>query len=126
MFVSHTGIASACPGTENRNLSDATLQRIADGGGIVGVAFFEGAICDISAGGVADTIIAAVELLGEDAVALGSDFDGTVATSFDASELVRVTDALLARGVSEQVIAKVMGENVERFLRDTLPDEGNH
>ena len=123
VFVSHTGIAGACPGTENRNLSDATLQRIAGGGGIVGIAFFEGAICDISAGGVADTIVAAVALLGEHAVALGSDFDGTVATSFDASELVRLTDALLARGVSERVIRKVMGENVERFLRDTLPDE---
>jgi len=123
VFVSHTGLVSACPGTENRNLPDDVMQAIAVRGGVIGIAFFEGAVCDITPGGVADTIAHAVDLLGEDAVALGSDYDGTVATTFDASELVRITDALLERGMSEATIAKVMGQNVERFLRDNLPRE---
>lgn len=123
VMVSHTGLRSACPRTANRNLPDDVLRQVAQKGGVVGIAYFDGAVCDISPGGIADTILQAVDVLGEDAVALGSDFDGTVTTSFDASELFLIVDALRARGLSEPRIAKVMGENVERFFRDSLPDD---
>jgi len=123
VIVSHTGLRLACPGTENRNLPDDVMAEIAQGGGLIGIAYFEGAICDISADGIADTIVTAVELLGPDAVALGSDFDGTVATSLDTAQLARITQALIARGIDEVVIAKVMGQNAERFFRQNLPDE---
>jgi len=54
-------------------------------------------------------------------VALGSGFDSAVKTPFDASGLVKLTEALLRKGLTEEQIRKVMGENVLRFYRDNLP-----
>jgi membrane dipeptidase len=54
-------------------------------------------------------------------VALGSDFDGTVTTPFDASGMSLLTEALMKEGLSTDEIAKIMGGNVVRFLRDNLP-----
>lgn len=122
VLISHGGLASFCPRTENRNMPDDVLIEIARRKGIVGIGYFSGAICDISPKGIADTIIAGVDLLGADAVALGSDFDGTVITSLDTSELAAITHELMKAGMPENTIRKVMGENVERFLRENLPE----
>ena len=62
----------------------------------------------------------AIILLGEDHVALGSDFDGAVGTRFDTSELAALTQALMNNGVNERQIRKVMGENMMRVLRARL------
>ncbi len=122
VVISHGGLASHCPKTANRNLPDDMLREIARRGGLIGIGYFSGAICDISPAGIADTIIAAVNLMGEDAVALGSDFDGTVTTSLDTSELAAITQALTDHGVSQKTIRKVMGENVQNFLKQNLPE----
>ena len=123
IFISHGGTVAHCPRTANRNLPDDVLQAIAARGGIIGIGFFNGAICDISPNGIADAIIDAVALLGVDAVALGSDFDGTVTTSMDSSELAAITDALLRRGLAKMDIRAVMGENARRFFTENLPAE---
>ena len=122
LFISHGGTISGCPKTANRNLPDDILKEIAARGGILGVGYFGGAICDISPKGIAKEIIHATKLLGEDAVALGSDFDGTVTTSLDTSELAAITHELLAQGMAEPQIRKVMGENARRFFAENLPD----
>jgi microsomal dipeptidase-like Zn-dependent dipeptidase len=122
LFISHGGTISGCPKTANRNLPDNILKEIAARGGILGVGYFDGAICDISPKGIATEIIHAVELLGEDAVALGSDYDGTVTTSLDTSELAAITHELLAQGMAKPQIRKVMGENAKRFFSENLPD----
>ena len=121
MFISHGGTISHCPRTANRNLPDEVLQEIAARGGIIGVGYFEGVICDITPKGVAAAIIHAVDLLGEDAVALGSDFDGAVETAFDTSELAALTHELLAQGMTEPTVRKVMGENARQFFKTNLP-----
>ena len=121
LMVSHTGLRKACPATFNRNMRDDQLKAIADAGGLVGIGFFQGAICDTSPAGIARTIRIAVEELGEDAVALGSDFDGAVVTQITAAELPQLTQALLDEGLTEPVIRKVMGENAKRFFRAHLP-----
>ena len=122
LFISHGGTISGCPKSANRNLPDDILKEIAARGGILGVGYFDGAICDISPKGIAKEIIHAAALLGEDAVALGSDYDGTVITSLDTSELAAITHELLAQGMSEPQIRKVMGENAKRFFAENLPD----
>ena len=122
IFISHGGTISHCPQTSNRNLPDDILIEIANRGGIIGIGYFSGVICDISPKGVASAIIHAVNLLGEDAVALGSDFDGSVTTAFDTSELAALTHELLRQGLSEPVIRKVMGENAKRYFAENLPD----
>jgi microsomal dipeptidase-like Zn-dependent dipeptidase len=119
VIISHTGIRSLCPGP--RNIPDELLRRIADRGGIIGIGFWKDAICDDTPAGIARTLAASVELLGADAVALGSDYDGGTTVRLDASELAALTAALLAQGMDEPTIAKVMGGNVLRFLAEHLP-----
>ena len=119
LLVSHTGTYGHCPGP--RNIPDALMQRIAARGGLVGIGFWAEAVCDASPAGIAAALAAAVDLLGEDAVALGSDFDGAVITTIDAAGLPAITAALLARGMDERRIAKLMGGNARDFLRRHLP-----
>ncbi len=120
VVVSHTGVQGTCPGV--RNLSDDHLRRIAATGGVIGIGYWDAAVCEITPASIARAIVHAVSVAGEDHVALGSDWDGAVTTSFDASQLVHVTSALLDAGMPEPVIAKVMGENLLRVLGESLPN----
>ena len=121
LVVSHTGVRTLCPGT--RNLSDGALRSIAAGGGLVGIALFEGAVCGTDVAATARSIRYAAEVMGVDHVALGSDFDGAVTTPFDVTGLPLLVGALREEGFSEAEIAKVMGENVRDFLLANLPSE---
>ena len=123
IFISHGGTIAHCPKTKNRNLPDDVLKQIAARKGIIGIGYFSGVICDISPDGIAAAIIDAVNLLGPDAIALGSDYDGTVTVSLDTSELAAITDALLRAGLDKATIRKVMGENARRFFSENLPQK---
>jgi membrane dipeptidase len=62
----------------------------------------------------------AIKLVGEDHVAIGTDFDGgpTLARGMrDVRDLPMVTDAMLRRGYSEERIDKFWGGNLQRFFR---------
>ena len=118
-IVSHTGIRSHC--LTPRNIDDSLLQAVVAKGGIVGIGFWDEATCDATPAGVAHAIFTAVEVLGEDNVALGSDFDGAVLTGFDVSRLAVLTQALLDSGLHPRVIEKVMGANMMRWLGENLP-----
>ncbi len=121
VIVSHTGIKGHCDSP--RNISDALMKQIADAGGLVGVGFWEGAICDPTLDSIASAIVYAVDLLGAEHVALGSDFDGTVTAPFDASELAALTQALIDVGLDDKTIRAVMGENAIRYFLENLPAE---
>jgi len=60
----------------------------------------------------------AVKLAGVDHVGLGSDFDGATmpAGMEDATQLPKITEALLARGYSEKDVEKILGGNLLRVL----------
>ena len=118
IVVSHTGIFSVCP--VKRNFPDELMQAIAATDGVIAIGYWADVTCDDSPLGVAATIKAAVDLLGEDHVSLGSDFDGAVTTSFDASQLASLTHALLEIGLTEAQITKIMGGNMIRVLRARL------
>lgn len=119
IVLSHSGIHSHCP--VKRNLPDKLMQRIAATGGVIGMGYWAEVACDeITPKGIAKMIVAAVAAVGEDHVSLGSDFDGSVETAFDTSELPALTSELLAAGLSEAQIRKVMGENMVRVLRARL------
>ncbi len=120
VIVSHTGIYSQCQTV--RNLPDTLMQDITARGGLIGIGFWEEVTCDDTPAGIAAAIVAAVNLVGEDHVSLGSDFDGAVATTFDVSELPAITQALIDKGLGEPTIAKVMGGNMVRFLQGALPE----
>lgn len=119
LLVSHTGVAGTCPGP--RNLSDEHLRRIAAGGGLIGIGYWDGAVCATSVDAIVKAIRYSVDLIGVEHVALGSDFDGTIHAPFDTSGLVLLTDGLLKAGFSAEQITAIMGGNVQRLLLQYLP-----
>jgi len=121
VILSHGGVKGTCDSA--RNLDDALMQGIAQRGGLIGIGYWDAAVCDVAPEGVVRAIRYAIDLLGVAHVALGSDYDGATAVSFDSSELVVLTDAMLRAGFTEDEIRKVMGENVKHFLLDNLPTQ---
>jgi microsomal dipeptidase-like Zn-dependent dipeptidase len=119
VIISHTGVKGTCD--NRRNLSDDQLKAIANNGGIVGIGFWETAVCGRDASAIAKAIRYAANIMGVDRVALGSDYDGAIKAPFDATGVVQITDALLREGFNEDEIRKIMGENVIRILRHYLP-----
>ena len=62
----------------------------------------------------------AIQLVGEDHVSIGTDFDGgpTLARGMrDVRDLPMITDAMLRRGYSEERIDKFWGGNLLRVFR---------
>ena len=119
LVISHTGFNGYCKSP--RNISDSLMIEIAEKGGLIGVGFWDAAVCDNTPRSVAEAIIYGISLIGAEHVALGSDFDGTITPGFDTSELVAITHELLELGLSKEEIRKVMGENMLSFLQDNLP-----
>lgn len=121
LIVSHTGFRGACDSP--RNIPDALMQEIAAKGGLIGVGFWDGAVCDYSPAGIVRSIRYGIDLVGVDNVALGSDYDGSTKVALDASEIGILTQEMLNADFTEEEIRKVMGGNAVRFLRENLPQE---
>jgi membrane dipeptidase len=136
---------SACLGITDihRNLGDDQIKRIAELGGVIGVAaaipmFIDGQ--SPTAERVVDHMQHIIGLVGTDHVGLGPDFiddyyqqvyggwmlpagidaPNTHAEIARPSDLPRITEALLQRGFAEPEIRKVLGENVLRVMRDVM------
>lgn len=119
LLVSHGGVEGTCPGT--RNLSDRHLRAIAATGGVIGIGYWDTAVCATSAQAIAKAIRYTADLVGVRHVALGSDFNGTIHAPFDVTGLSQLTEALLGAGFSREEIAAIMGGNVQRLLLASLP-----
>jgi microsomal dipeptidase-like Zn-dependent dipeptidase len=120
VVVSHTGVRGTCD--NNRNLTDDQLKRIAATGGVIGIGFWDTAVCGADAASIAKAIRYTADLVGVEHVGLGSDFDGSVKEPFDASGMALVTEALINEGFSDEDIGKIMGGNVITLLQNNLPD----
>jgi membrane dipeptidase len=119
-FCSHTGAQGAARSW--RNLSDAALRAVAGRGGVVGILY---ATLYLGGRGLDDVVRHlehALDVAGEDAVALGSDFDGLVPMPralADVTGVPRLVEAL-ARRRPERVVEKVAFGNWRRFFGETL------
>ena len=120
VVVSHTGVKGTCD--NQRNLSDDQLKRIAATGGVIGIGFWDTAVCGEDATSIARAIKYAVGIAGIDHVGLGSDFDGSVKAPFDTSGEAMITEALINEGFTDEDITKIMGGNVLKLLSENLPD----
>jgi membrane dipeptidase len=126
ILVSHTGIDAIHH--HWRNLTDRQLSAVADTGGLVGV-FFHGpflgrAILGGRVDRIAKHIAHAVQLIGAQHVAIGSDWDGMIATPLDMPtclELPRLVQALLNERLADADIRMVLGASFLRLLRAVRP-----
>jgi microsomal dipeptidase-like Zn-dependent dipeptidase len=119
VIVSHTGVRGTCDNI--RNLSDEQLRQIAEKGGIVGIGYWDKAICDVSLQGIVRAIRHAVQVIGAEHVALGSDFDGATLTPFDTTGVAQIAEALRDAGLSLEQVSAILGGNVLRVFRELLP-----
>ena len=125
LMVSHTGVSAVH--RHWRNVDDAQLRAVAETGGVIGViherAFLApGAAC--TAATVVDHVEHIIRVAGEDAPALGSDWDGMIVPPHDLRtclELPRLVQIMLERKFSVTTIQKVLGGNFLRALAQLRP-----
>jgi membrane dipeptidase len=122
LLLSHTGLRSVCD--SERNVDDDHLRMISAADGIVGIALFYPALCDKDdlLGSFVKSVVHAIRTIGVEHVAVGSDFDGGVHTSVDASDM-RVIFAALVHfgGLSALEAHSVIYQNSLNFFRKCLP-----
>ena len=116
---SHGGVQAVCE--VNRNLTDDQITAVAATDGVIGIGYWDGAICSHEPADVVASILHVRDLVGIRHVGLGSDYDGATMVGFDTSELTVITQLLMDEGLSEGEIAQIMGGNVIRLLRNGLP-----
>ena len=118
LVSSHGGVQATCD--VNRNLTDEEIRGVAATGGVIGVGYWEGAVCDTSPEAIVTAMKHVRDLVGIEHIALGSDYDGTVTVRFDTAGLVHVTQELMDEGYSEPEIRAVMGDNAIRVISQGL------
>jgi membrane dipeptidase len=123
LIASHSGAHAICPAS--RNLTDAQLDAIGAGGGLVGIVY---AVAFVRPDGAEDpdTPLEAIaaharhvaDRIGVDHVALGSDFDGAEIPRAlgDVTGLPRVLDALRDAGFGEDELERIAWGNWRRVL----------
>ncbi|WP_447765260.1 dipeptidase [Sphingopyxis panaciterrae] len=112
---SHGGVQATCK--VNRNLSDEQIRGVAATGGLIGIGYWDAAVCGTLPASIAKAMKHVRDLVGIRYVALGSDYDGATTVGFDTSKLVQVTQALIDAGFSDDEIRAAMGGNAIRVLR---------
>ena len=119
VVVSHGGVAATCPGP--RNLTDDQLRAIAANGGLVGIGYWDGAVCEMTVPSIVRAMRHAATIMGVAHVALGSDFDGATTVPWDTGALGLLTEGLLQAGFTPDDVRRIMGGNVLAFLTQQLP-----
>ena len=118
VLVSHTGVKGTMDNA--RNLSNEHIIKIAEGGGLIGVAYFKGAVSTPLTEGIVDAMKHIKSIAGVDCIALGSDYDGSMTAPFDITGLPLLVDELMDQGFSKTEIEAIMGGNVKRFMLENL------
>jgi membrane dipeptidase len=116
----HGSCYALCP--HSRALTDEMMVALAQKGGVMGIAFYRNFIDreDPTLDRLCDHFLHALEVMGPNHVGIGSDFDGTPCwlrlIPEDVSRLEELFVALAKRGVDEETMRKIAGENFLRML----------
>lgn len=127
LVATHSNVHAISPGT--RNLVDWQLSAIRDSGGVVGLNYATGFLREdgkFDANTPIELMVrhvdALVEALGEDGVALGSDFDGArIPTPIgDVRGTQKLLQALLDKGYGETLVRKIALDNWLNLIERTI------
>lgn len=101
-----------------RNLTDKQLRVIAETGGVAGLNLHRGFLGGQKLSSIVAMVKHMVAVAGVEHVAIGSDFDGGTPPSglADASTLPSLASALVAAGMTEADVRKIMATNALRVL----------
>jgi len=126
LLVTHTGVDGICE--HWRNLSDDQLRAVADTGGVIGVIFHNGFLS--RRGGPRNGLMVLehmehiIGVVGEDHVAMGSDYDGAIIPPLGLRRgpvYGRIVQWMLERGWTESRIEKILGANFMRCFEQLRP-----
>lgn len=111
-----------------RNVDDEQLRAVAATGGVVGIVyqgpFLRRTAYDYGISDVVDHMEHVIAVVGEDHLALGSDYDGMVVLPRELPDVTyqpRLVAEMLRRGWSAERVAKVLGGNYLRALGELRP-----
>lgn len=126
LVATHSNAHAICP--HARNLTDKQLVAIAKSDGMVGLNFAAAFLRedgqmkdDVPLETMLRHLDHLIEILGEDRVGLGSDFDGAMIPKDigDVAGLNKLRNAMRAHGYSDALMAKLCSENWLRVLAIT-------
>lgn len=116
----HGNCYSLCPHT--RNCTDDMLKALADRGGVIGICFYGAFVSqsEPSLDLLVEHFLHALEVMGEDHVGVGTDFDGIgehhTPVIPNPASLPKLWKALSDRGVSQRALKKISRDNFLRML----------
>lgn len=120
VMASHSNAAAAC--SHRRNLDDSQLKALIDSGGMVCVNIYPAFLSETGKADVT-TILRhtdhVLSLGGENALGLGSDFDGidSLPTGFSGAEdYTKLFDEMARSGYSDELIDKITHKNMVNFM----------
>ena len=136
VVASHSNCRALCP--HPRNLTDEMLRALGEKGGVAGLNFYSEflrkgrgiqADSQMNAGrmasveDIADHAVWMIRKAGEDAVALGTDFDGFEPASLPegirgVEDIEKVWDAMRKKGITPRQLDKIAYGNVMRVIRE--------
>lgn len=127
-IVSHTGVSAV---REHwRNLDDEQVRAIADRGGVVGVMYQGAFLVQVPMffaaprAAVLDHMAHIIDVAGEAAVAIGTDYDGWITPLSDLHDVTHhplLVQDMLDRGWSESRIRGILGGNYLRVVKEVRP-----
>lgn len=131
VVASHSNARSLC--SHPRNLTDEMLHTLGEKGGVAGINFYSAFLTGVSAVSDSGKCSAPDDIArhaawmiaksGEDAVALGTDFDGFERESLPAGiagvqDMYQVWDAMKKRGITPRQIDKIAAGNIKRVIQE--------
>ena len=116
-----------------RNLTDKQLKKLADNGGVAGLAFSVNFL--VKKESIPTSRLAKVDdmvrhikhirnIAGVDVLALGSDYDGIMnpVEMEDVSQMYKLSEGLLKNGFSYEEVEKIFFKNGLRIIEEVLPN----